>query len=342
MTDHRLAWGLIAVIARYLTTIQPHARPELARWKRRAHAIPDPQLRCRVLRTFDADRSVEGAAIFAGLNPTASHELVPLLVAYVLVWSCVDAISEQEPECDARVFEALVDALNPERPARAYGCADDRGYLAELVGTCKEGCARLPSWDVAGPPARLVARYGGEVQAINHGPREAVAQRLRTWAQRHEVAPAVPWQDVCAGASGPLAILALMALSAAPDASPAQATATVAAYYPSFCALSVLIDHVVDQASDATEASHSFLTYYEDTKDVASSMHRLAQSAARAARTLDRGERHVVILATMAAMILAADPDRGPDHRAVRRAVLNGVGQPASLLYAITRLGRRS
>jgi hypothetical protein len=40
MADRRPAWALAAVIVRYLTTIQPHAQRKLARWRRRALAIP--------------------------------------------------------------------------------------------------------------------------------------------------------------------------------------------------------------------------------------------------------------------------------------------------------------
>lgn len=86
MADRRPAWALAAVIVRYLTTIQPHAQRELARWRCRALAIPDPHLRAHVLRPFEADQSAIGAALFAVLAPwRQQRSLVRLLVAYVLL-----------------------------------------------------------------------------------------------------------------------------------------------------------------------------------------------------------------------------------------------------------------
>lgn len=343
MADRRLAWALVAAIVRYLTTIQPHARRELARWRQRAHAIPNPDLRRQILRPFDADRSPEGAALFAVLEPAQRHDLIPLLIAYVLLWSCVDAMTERaEPLGEARLFEALVDALSPEQPLRAdmYG-GDDHGYLAALVRVCKERCGRLPSWGVVGPPARRLARHGEEVQRINHGPRHCAEQRLRAWAHADARDPSARWQDLCAGASSPLAIHALIALGGRSDATAAQASATTAAYFPSFSALGVVADHLVDRTSDASQQQHSYLAYFGDPATMARSMRRLAESSARGVRTLARSERHAVILAAMVAMFSTEEGAQAADNAPAFRAMLEAVDQPASLLARVITPHRR-
>jgi tetraprenyl-beta-curcumene synthase len=326
-----------------LTTIRPQARRELARWRQRAHAIPDPRLRYAVLRPFDADMSAEGAALFAALEPAAHRELVPLLIAYVLLWSCVDALSEREGgRCGASVLNALVDALSPERPSRTSEYdGDDLGYLDALVRVCKDGCARLPSWAAAGPHARRLARYGGEVQKINHGPRRCVERRLRAWAHAHASYPATPWPELCAAASSPLAVHALIVLGAKPVATAAQASDTCAAYFPSFSALGLLGDHLVDRKWDAARAHHSYLRYYDDRETFERRLRTLVSTTSRRFRALDDGERHAVILGAMVAMFLSEKEAGTAEHRMVSRRVLEAAGPPARLLALLLTTRRR-
>ncbi|HZV75388.1 MAG TPA: DUF2600 family protein, partial [Conexibacter sp.] len=216
MADRRLAWAPVTVIVRYLTTIQPHAHRELARWRRHAHAIPDPELRRHVLRPFDADGSADGAALFAVLAPfREQRRLIRLLVAYVLLWSYVDVRTERDSDADPRLYDALLDGLR--REVRSLPPLDDAGYLAALVSESRRGCAALPSWHTVAAAALSLADDGRTVQAINHAPSAHTETHLRAWAgDRIER----PWQERCAGASSPLAIHALMALAAHRHATP--------------------------------------------------------------------------------------------------------------------------
>ena len=154
MADRRLAWALAAVIVRYLTTIQPHAHRELARWRQRAHAIPDPELRTHVLRPFDADMSAQGAALFAVLAPlrrsaSSSPSSSPTC--------CCGATSTSAPSAtrhaDPQLLDALLDALRPRGSPGCHPGPRRRRYLADLLRTCQRSCASLPSWRHR-PPSR--------------------------------------------------------------------------------------------------------------------------------------------------------------------------------------------
>jgi tetraprenyl-beta-curcumene synthase len=334
MADRRLAWALAAVIARYLTTVQPHARRELARWRQRAHAIPDPQLRAHVLRPFDADRSAEGAALFAVLAPRrAQGQLVPLLVAYVLLWSYVDVRTERDPDCDPQLLQALLDVLRPRgSPGYARGL-DDGGYLAGLLRACHAGCAALPAWDAVSRAALRLAHEGQEVQAINHGPREHAEARLRAWAGEHTDDGLARLHERCAAASSPLAIHALMALAATSGATGAETDATASAYR-TVSALGVLCDHLIDQSEDGALANHSYLHCYDSAADQARGLRDLADVAHQQVRCLPAGERHAVILAAMVAMFLADEKAWTGEQAATAHAVLEALGQPTRLLHA--------
>jgi tetraprenyl-beta-curcumene synthase len=329
MADRRPARALAAVIVRYLTTIQPHAHRELARWRRRALAIPDPQLRAHVLHPFSCDRSAAGAALFAVLAPWRQQPaLVRLLVAYVLLWSYVDVRTERDPHADPRLYDALLDALSDDAPTPEASIADDGGYLGTLLAACRRGCAALPSWPAVAPVALQLADDGRAVQAINHGPPSIVAAELAGWAQ---LRGSRSWHEECAAASSPLMIHALMALAAHADVDRHAARSTAAAYRP-VSALGVLCDHLIDHAEDRCDANHSYLPYFDSFGAQASALHDLADRAVRSVRQLHLGERHAVILAAMAAMFLSRRRPTAAVDPTTASVVLGAIGPPAPQL----------
>lgn len=332
MADRRLAWALVAVIVRYLTTIQPQAKRELARWRHHALAIPDSELRAHVLRPFDSDGSALGASLFAVLAPLRmQRRLVRLLIAYVLLWSYVDVCTERDPDAEPRLHDALVDALQPrDTTCLLGGCA----YLAALVSACRRGCAALPSWHIVQPTTLRLADDGRTVQAINHGPPSGTETRLRTWASGRS---GRPWQEQCAAASSPLAIHALMALGAQPSADIVHTAAVAAAYEP-VSALGVLCDHLIDRCDDQALANHSYVRYVDSTD--ARMLGDLADRCARSVSRLPSGQHHAVILAAMVAMFLAGESASSTD-RTMLLAVRDALGPPARVLHAILRTQRR-
>jgi len=329
MADRRLAWAVVAVIVRYLTIVQPEARRELARWRRRTHAIRNLQLRQHVLHPYDVDLSAEGAAVFAVLRPSNDH-LVEVLIAYVLLWSYVDVVTERDPAHDRRLFRALVDALIPGPHVPHYGQPEDGGYLHDLVRACQHGCAQLPAWSVVQPIAVDLAEQGCVAQALNH---DAGVVRAP------EPIPLAPdWREVRAAASSPLAIHALLALAANPTATLDDARATSAAYFPSISALAVLADHLIDAAEDVAFNNHSYLRYFGSGQVLGDELSKLAGEAARAARDLPQGERHLVILAAMVCMFFA---DEDLSYGSIARAVLAAVGPATTPLLIVLRCRRR-
>jgi tetraprenyl-beta-curcumene synthase len=323
MADRRPARALAAVIVRYLTTIQPHATRELARWRRRALAIPDPYVRTHVLRPFEADKSAAGAALFAVLAPWKRQVgLVRLLVAYVLLWSYVDVRTERDPHADLRLHQALLAGLREPLPGDAF--AGDV-YLAALLAACRHGCAALPSWHVVAPVAWRLADDGRAVQAINHGPASHAPARLRAWGETRGAS----WAEACAAASSPLAIHALMALAAHDRAAAADAEIMAAAYGP-VSALGVVCDHLIDHAEDVAAVNHSYLRYVDSRALV-----HLADRAGSSVRRLYDGERHAVILAAMVGMFLSRPNASSPADPDAARAILDAIGPPAPQLHAV-------
>lgn len=340
MPDLRLAWALVVLVVRYLTTIRGEARREIARWRDRAHRIPDAELRGRVLRPFESDLSVEGAAVFAVLQPSRRHDLVPLLIAYVLLWSHVDALAEQNH--DTAALHALVDAVSPSRPQQADASTlDDAGYLCDLITTCRTRCAALPSWRAVEPAAVALARHGRAVQAANHDRTDTTAVGLRAWAASEFPRSDVRWFELCAAASGPLAVHALLAGAADPLLTERDVSATVAAYFPAISAVSVLSDHFIDAEHDVAGGDHSFLRYYDGPRDLAAGLGGLAASGARRLRDVRDGRRHTAILAAMIAMFYSDPVAWRSANAATSRTVLDALGWSARSLLVILVVLRR-
>ena len=95
-----------------------------------------------------------------------------------------------------------------------------------------------------------------------------------------------------------------------------------AAYFPSICALSTLLDSTIDAADDAGTANHRCTAYYADPAEASARLEAVTRVAASAARRLPRGRRHAVILAGMTAYYAASGwVGNERTHRRVASAV---------------------
>ena len=121
----RAGVALLLANARYWSTVAPLVRAQLARWERRAAAIPDPRLRTPALaqaarRALQrAERGDAGDARAAG---TAARAATRAIVALQVMYDYLDVLTEQplaDPTRGARrLFTALLDALTLERAGR--------------------------------------------------------------------------------------------------------------------------------------------------------------------------------------------------------------------------------
>ena len=178
-------------VSRELTWGLPSTAREVARWRARAAAIPDAALRADALEAIERKRgNIDGAVLFSTIARRRSIALLRLLVAFEVLADYLDCTSERGAFVGVRngrqLHRALIEALEPNAALSDYYSShpwrDDGGFLAALVHTCREACARLPSYDVVQPSvARATAL--AQVLALNH---EEDAERrdmlLRAWA----------------------------------------------------------------------------------------------------------------------------------------------------------------
>ncbi|HEX4804945.1 MAG TPA: DUF2600 family protein [Conexibacter sp.] len=318
--------AVAGILAAYWASVFPVVRRELARWRTVAGSIPDPSVRALALRTLEEEGGLaEGAAIFATLVPgrAARLRLVRLLVAWQVAYDYLDTLGEQlrEPASRAaRLYATLGVAIDP---AAAYAGHDgDGGYLDRLVACCRTSVAALPSIAAVGPFAVRAADRCAHAQVLTHAAAEAGPAALRDWARAQPRTDGFLWWEVAAGAISSLGVHALLAAAALPHASAPEAARIDAAYFPSICALSTLLDSTIDSEDDAGTENHRCTAYYEDAEQAAARIELVARHAVRAARALPRGRGHAVILAGMTAYYAAAGWEGNErTHRRVAAAV---------------------
>jgi tetraprenyl-beta-curcumene synthase len=338
------------VCARELSWIHPNVAREMRRWRRLAAAIPDPAIRADALASLHEKRfNAEGAGLFAALPRRRDAALLRLLVAYQVLLDFLDTVSERpapDPLANGRQLHlALRDALMPHGPTtdyyRHHPGEGDGGYVDALVGACRESCAALPTYgSICGRALRAAAGCG--VQGLNHDPDPARRDgRLERWARRTFPRTAgVSWWELTAAASSTLALHALLALAAEPAWARGDAEELGAAYMPWICAASTMLDSYVDEAEDASNDGHSYLSHYPSPDVARRRTRELVHRSLHEARRLRNGPRHALIAAGMVAMYLSSDGARAPGNRSTTRSLVRAGGRLTMLLLPVLRLWR--
>jgi len=333
---HELRWGL------------PQAARELRAWRERASAIPDAPLREDALIALDTKRGhADGAALFTILAPTRNRALLRALVAYETILDFLDNVSERHPSHrnGQQLHLALVDAVAVDRPLadyyRFHPWRNDGGYLEALVSACRDGCRALPSY----PAVRtLLTREAlrARVLGLNHELDPATRDaRLRAWAARefpHE--RDLEWFELTGAASASLVILVLLALAARADLTEAEVDATYAAHWPWIGLATTMLDSYADLADDLATGNHSYVAHYADGATMTRRVGLSVENGMRAARALPDGPRHVVIVASMAALFLSKRTAHRPATRATTRVLARCGGSLVRVLLPVLRLWR--
>jgi len=336
---------------RELTWTLPNVRDEVARWRKRASAIPDPTLRADALVSLHSERlNLEGAALFTCLPRRREIGLLRLSVAYQVALDYLDRISERpapDPIANGRQLHlALTDALDPSATIsdyyRHHPWRDDGGYLAALVADCQRRCQELPAYPRVMPRALAAARRV-DVQILNHDPdpdrRDAALADFAARVYPRHTEP--HWFELTAAASSTVGVHALLALAADPETTEADVVSTDDAYAFAICAASTLLDSLVDQREDAANGNHSYVTHYADADQMGERICAIVAQSRDEAAALRQGRRHALIAGGIVAMYLSKDDAYRPELRLLVRAILRAAGPLPRLQQPIMRTLRR-
>jgi tetraprenyl-beta-curcumene synthase len=304
MASPRLLAALLYTATVHWAKLRPIAKREITHWLCRAQAIPDGQLRELAVEKLTGEAlNPEGAAFFATL---ASQRIVRLIVAFQVVYDYLDAVTEQ-PEyatlkASMRLHGALLDAVG-RQGNHAYYERDDLGYIDTLVDCCRGLCA-------SSPVLIRAARRVGEAQTLNHLIPTHGVRPLQRWSEANNPGGYLWWETAAAGIS----CLSIHALFAA---------GTEQGYWAPVCAISALLDSLIDYTQDTGTTNHSFVAHY--TGQAANRFAAIIHDALEQLHGLPHSDRHRVILAGVVGFYLGA-PNTDP---AVRASALQAAGWPA-------------
>jgi tetraprenyl-beta-curcumene synthase len=341
--------------ARFWPTIAPYANVQLSKWEQRAAAIEDPALRALALGKLSEERfNAEVAATLTTLVPRAHREtVIEAIVAYEVMYDYLDGLTEL-PTYDAlrsgrASYRAFTDAVALDaQPAHNYYAAhkrqDDSGYLAELVRVVREALAQLPATPAIAETAAHAAARCAAAQTRAHAVSQLGAPQLEAWASCEAADSQLGWQQFLAGsASSVLAVHALIA-AAADERTTAADAAELDAVYLSICALSTMLDSLIDYERDAEAGQEGYVRYYAEQDHLARDLAGSASRAVARAAPLRGGAHHVMTLVGVAAYYLSAPTAASDFARPVARQIrreLQPLMTPTLAVMRAWRLAKR-
>jgi tetraprenyl-beta-curcumene synthase len=314
----RMSLALALANIRYWRTVAPIARTELERWEHHAKQIPDLTLRTIALENLREEGfNAQATATLATLAP-AEHRrpAIEAIVGLQTIYDYLDSLLERplpDPLGDGRrLYRAFVDAVTLDvEPNRDYYAqtpsSDDRGYLQKLTSTVRSALARLPNATAITGTAEHAAERCAEAQARAHAVPALGSEQLERWATVNTAGTGLQWREFLAGAvSSGFALHALIAAAADPHTEPEHAGAIDDVYLP-MCALTTLLDGLVDYDQDMHHLGHpGYIRYYEDSHALTQALRRVIHRAATSARRAPNDAHHLMTLVGVAAYYLSA------------------------------------
>jgi tetraprenyl-beta-curcumene synthase len=328
--------GVALVLAniRFWPTVAPLVAVQLKRWERHARKIRDPTLQALALQKLDEERfNAEVAATLATLAPPKHrNNVIEAIVAYEVMYDYLDGLTEQPTanplDHGHQLYQAFTDAIAPDAEPTSHDYlsderADDSGYLAELVRAVRGALRALPSTEAISQVSQRAARRCAEAQIRAHSVPRLGTTQLEQWAAHEVTGTPFGWQEFLAGAaSSVLAVHALIVVAADERTTPQEA-AEIDTVYLSICALSTMLDSLVDYYRDTQAGQAGYIRYYQNHDLLTRDLTRAVRRAIHHATPLPNGAHHVMTLVGVAAYYIsgpAAHSDFAqPVTRQVRR-----------------------
>lgn len=312
---------LMGQVYRY---ILPEVRTELSRWRERAETIPTEEYRKQAIASMTSKQfHCEGGAVYATLDLSKRHIIIPLIVAFQTISDYLDNLCDRSISMDGRDFrqlhQAMLDAVSPNTPLHAYYAwreeQDDGGYLEALVQTCRTCIAQLPSYEqVQSQVMKLVGLYC-DLQVYKHVQHEQREPLLLQWWRQHERDfPELHWNEFAAATGSTLGVFMLFQSASASELDRHAVDEIENAYFPSICGLHILLDYLIDQEEDRIGGDLNFCSYYEDEDEVVTRISLMTENARKCASQLEHASFHRMIVEGLIALYLSDPKVRSQKH----------------------------
>lgn len=343
MTIPTTSWTLMYKVYKQVI---PAVHTELDSWRKKAEAIPDPELRRQALMSIDSKTfHCEGGAVYALLAGGKFKEAVTFIVAYQTISDYLDNLCDRSTSLDPEDFRslhmAMTDALTEGASVRNYyemrDEQEDGGYLASLVETCQLSIAELPFYDRVQQENVMLAELYSSLQVHKHVAAEERVPRLTNWFSEHKrILPPMSWYEFAASTGSTLGIFCLTsyAASAEREITAAAAEKIRQGYFPWVQGLHILMDYFIDQEEDKIEGDLNFCFYYRNEEEMLQRMEHFFKKADQSLRGLPDERFHRLINNGLIAIYLADEKVKHDPllKKKGKRLIRNG-GSPALFFY---------
>lgn len=315
LTQKQVPVRPLALMRRVFRDVLPDVNGELAHWRAMAETIPNAELRTQAIASMTSKKfHCQGGAVYACANLQQKHVLIPLIVALQTISDYLDNLcdrSRSQDEMDFRMLHmSMLDAVNPGAPLRDYyqyrDDRDDGGYLHALVRKCQSCIHLLPSYETVRSTVTELVSYYADLQVYKHIHVDLREQKLLEWWRQHQQqAPNYRWNEFAAATGSTLGMFMLFLAASDPNLTSGEVERIRAAYFPSVCALHILLDYLIDQEEDIAGGDLNFCKYYENEDVAVERIDVIADHARKATAHLNEPSFHRMIIEGLLALYLS-------------------------------------
>jgi tetraprenyl-beta-curcumene synthase len=263
----------ISLMAAIYTKVLPPIHRQLSFWKRKAEAIPNPELRKQALASIASKQfHCEGGGIYILLAPQEKREKVAtFIVAYQTISDYLDNLCDRSLSLDPVNFrclhQAMFDAVSGGKSTSNYYAyqehQDDGGYLDELVKACQDSLKELPVYEGYQANVLTLCQLYCDLQVHKHIHQDRREEALTEWWMNHQdMFSQLEWYEFAAATGSTLGIFYLISLSSSAHYSDKMSRDAFEAYFPYVQGIHILLDYFIDQSEDRQGGDLNFCFYY--------------------------------------------------------------------------------
>ena len=338
------------MIIRFISQVFPLVSKELDYWISKAEQIPDWELRAQALASIRSKKfHAQGGSVYALYPQNNLVDHIRFIVALQTISDYLDNLCDRAGIMDESAFFqlhlAMEDAVDPGRPISDYYSnypfKNDRGYLEQLVTTCRQQIDRQPSYKlVKAQIVNYVKRYS-ELQSYKHLNLEIRESRLYNWAQQKlDPENAVFWWEYAAATGSTLGMFLLYTASADPTLKPQLVKDIDRAYFPWITGLHILLDYFIDAQEDIAMGDYNFTFKYLNNSQCLNRLTYFIERSIGACRTLPNLSFHLTVIRGLLAMYLSDPKASSPQNKEASLNLIRYAGPKCRLYHHYCRLLR--
>jgi tetraprenyl-beta-curcumene synthase len=342
----------ISLMNQVYRNVMPNVHQELSKWKEKAEAIPDAELRKQALASIEHKTfHCEGGSILGLLAMDRKPQAVAFIVAYQTISDYLDNLCDRstslDPEDFALLHESMMNSLTVGAELKNYYALrkeqDDGGYLHDLVRTCQSVLAEMENYQHIKPYLLELCDYYCSLQIHKHVKVEERVKRLVSWFNQYKhTLPEMGWHEFSACSGSTLGIFCLVSYALRQDFEKEHAGIIRNGYFPYIQGLHILLDYFIDQDEDKAGGDLNFCFYYKSNEELMDRLNHFLLEADRHTEQLPDQKFHKLINRGLLGVYLSDDKvNKQRDVRRLSKRMMRSGGSISYFFYWNGRVYRK-